>query len=291
MKTLPNTWAELSGDLLEPDQRYFKHIKDSGYQFIGDGRSLLIRGLAILGQVTNDDLIGFFSAVHDYIDDSENDTIYNVARIFHDHSFIEFKQRFCYKFVSKETYELYISNGSFLLSSLQRYRQLEHQGSPAGDRFEGSCCACYSIGSRNLTAQTLSGYDTYIFSTTESLRNREEMSERFGPVILKIEVEPFVKILIRLLGSDFRVGYVEYSDLKIHRSNLSESAVQGFPPYLTPRLARALRRKAWLPSVFAKPSRFSDEREVRFAFKLGKDVDYMRPVASLRLLQHVERVA
>lgn len=243
---------------------------------------------------SDDQLFSFAKATQNYMDGLKGLSGYEYAfgKVYRDRDFRLFDARYVYKFVTEQTYSKFIVNGSFLLGSLTRYRAFEEQGDPAGDRFEGSSFCSYTVGNRELTVATLSGFDTFIFSVARDLVNAEEMKAKFGPVILQIELKPFVRELAQAIDHESPdVRLVNYADLKMHRASLPLEAVTGFPPNLTPKLAQALRRRGRLPAIFGKPKRFETEREVRIAFEMSKDVSETRSVVNQRLLRHVVRLS
>ncbi len=118
------------------------------------------------------------------------------------------------------------------------------------------------------------------------------MAERFGTVVLQIDVEPFARRLCELVGgARLEVRRVGYSDLKVVRGKLRPADIVGFPPTLTARLARKIREKARLASIFRKPRRFENEDEIRIAIQFATDVaQSIRVVEDAQLLRHVRRL-
>lgn len=285
-----------TGDLAAPDHASFEFISDVGFKYKGDGRSVIFANASVTkpGAVFNDqELFAYGSALQRYFDAIAGLTEqnYTSAGVLGPSSFRAYRSRYGYKFVTEETYYEYVLKGSFLVSSLARYREMEEQGNPAGDRFEGSAHSAYLVGDRQLTVSTLSGFDTHIFSLARDLKNVDEMKARFGSVILRIELLPFARSLAGLVDkvrADIRL--VRYADLKLYRGALSLLDVAGFPPNLTDRLARALRENGRLPSIFAKPGRFESEREVRIAMTASSDVPDKTVVEDRKLLKFVERI-
>lgn len=216
---------------------------------------------------------------------------YNYAQIFTDSDFRPYRSRYAYKFVTEETYSEFIRAGSFLVSSLARYRALEDQGDPAGDRFEGSSLCCYDVEDHELMVATLSGFDTFIFSAARDLSNAAEMKAKFGPVVLRIELRPFASLKAWTVGrTSPEISLVRYADLKLHRSRLSVAEVADFPPKLNPTFAKALRSRGRLPALFGKPYRFAAECEVRIGIQMFQDVPAFQSVRNQRLLDFVERI-
>lgn len=284
------------GSLNQPDPREFEFLPRVGFRYIGDGRSIVLAATSISKPgvfLADEDLFKFGRRIQDYFDGTGGfgEHAYEPHRVFADGDFRTFDEKYVYKFMSEDTYEKYLRKGSILLSSLRRFREFEEQGDPAGDRFEGRSFCAYAVGGRELLAATLSGFDTFIFSSTRDLREAEEMSRKFGSVILRINLIPFARELSRQIGQvHAEIRLVRYSDLKLHRSSLPIRSVAGFPPNLTAALARALRHRGRLPALFGKPRRFASEREVRISFQMPKDVADRRSVTADRLLKYVKRI-
>jgi len=294
-------WDVSGSDLADLDPANFDFIPNFGFRYIGDGRTVIISALSITKaghSFTDEQLIQYARLVQKLFDslrELPTDT-YLPTRIFTDLDFRTYDSGYAYKFCTNETYRRYISQDSFLLSSLERYREMEHQGEPAGDRFEGSSCCAYTIADRELTVLTLSGFDTHIYSLARNLRNAGLMRKKFGPVVLRVRLRPFAQALAKALArtgggsAKAETRLVRYADLKIHRGQLSLRDVEGFLPELTPRVAKVLRSHGRLPSIFAKPSRFEDEREVRIAIAAAQDVANCTVIKGCGLLEYFERI-
>ena len=291
-------WTMPDGDdsLSEPSAADFEHIPHIGWRFIGDGRSVILAQLSITKpdmQFSDTELFQHGAAIQTFFDNIKGvpEQSYIDGGVLQKGDFPRYSGEYGYKFVTQETYDQFVSNGSFLLSSLTRFRDFEDQGDPAGDRFEGSAHSAYSVADRQLTVSTLSGFDTHIFSLASDLENAAEMKSKFGGLVLRIRIQPFAKLLARAVhASPAEIRPVRYADLKLYRSELSLAEVADFPPNLTSRLAKALRWRGRLPSIFAKPSRFESEREVRIAITMPSDVEYQTAIQDGRLLDHVELV-
>lgn len=231
-------------------------------------------------QMAIDGISGYENTQHDTTD------------VFYKSDFRPFNTRYIYKFTSEDVFEKYIKGGEFLLSSLERYRDMEGQGNPAGDRFEGASFCFYDVGKYELGIATLSGFDSFIFSAAKDLVNKEEMKRRFGPVVLKIELMPFARQIANMVGStEPDVRLVRYTNLKIYTDKIGIRLYDDDPPIrMSPNLAIALREKGRIPSVFLKPKDFSWEREVRIVFRQKSDVDLMLGVKNHRLSRYVTRI-
>lgn len=130
------------GDLPEHDPTKFEFISDGGLKYIGDKRSVLISMASVSKAhafLNDDELTNFAHEIQNYADSINgiDKSALSKTKILYKESFEEIKPVYLYKFCSKYAYENYISRGIFLLSSLVRYRKMELDGSPAGDRCEG----------------------------------------------------------------------------------------------------------------------------------------------------------
>lgn len=284
-------------ELVAPNPSEFEFIPDIGFRYVGDGRSVILGCTSLTKEgasFTDPQLTSFGQALQQYFDGIKGlaPQVYKPSKILNNRDFRSYDSKFAYKFVTEETYDSYSKRGSFLLSSLERFRGMEGQGSPAGDRFEGSSFCAYSVGSRELHVHSMSGFDTHIFSFARDLKNQKILQERFGPVVLKITLRPFVQALSACFdGLPTEVRLVRYADLKLHRSHLAIRDIEGFPPNLTAQLARSLRELSRQPAIFAEPCRFEDEREVRIAIRAEQDVAPCTAVEHPSFHHYVERIA
>lgn len=271
-----NQESDGARQLIDPNE--FEFLLDEGFRYVGDGRSVILRAMSLTKSETylsDLEAIDLAAAIQQYLDciaggpasSKEN------ARILKRADFPSYNGRYVYKFTTEEAFEKYIQKGSFLMSSLSRFRRLESEGSPAGDRFEGETFCVARSANRELCVRALGGFDTLVFSTSARAEAISDVSKLFGTVVLRIEAEPFARRLLNLTGGRrLEVRKVAYSDLKIARDSLHPQTVAGFPPKLTPKLARRIRETVRLPSIFGKPHRFRFEDAVRIAIRLSKDL-------------------
>lgn len=284
------------GDLDSPSEDDFEFIPYVGFRYKRDGSSIISSMLSKTkpGVFFSDkNLHNLAQIMQSYFDAIEGITTqqYQLEKFFTEKDFIGFKNKYVYKFTTEETWERYIQKGSFLFSSLERFRCMEQQGNPAGDRFEGKCFSAHRVGEIDLISATISGFNALIYSTTSTLDNLEFMRDRFGSVVLQIELLPFTKNVCSLLNqSNLDIIEVQYADLKVYRSNMQEDVLDGFPPNLTAKMHATLRDAVRLPSIFSKPSRFEPEKEVRIAISFEKDAPDMMPVTDEKLLAYVKRI-
>lgn len=137
---------------------------------------------------------------------------------------------------------------------------------------------------------SLSGFDVLSLSFTDKISDTETMKNKFGEVLIRIKVVPFLKIISRKLGILPTVQSVQYADLKIFRDADCGRFIYKLPFSINPSFARAIRRASRLPSVFAKPMRFESESEVRIAFLLDRDAPLTKSVVMPEALRYVERI-
>lgn len=281
-------------DLNPLDPALFDFIRDSGFRFKGAGGSLLHQSLAISKTLTDKEFREIATAIRAYLDDFADQRMPPTSSgpIYTRASFRPYTSRYGFKFIHQDAYDQYITNGSFLVSSLERFRDWEGQGNPAGDRLEGYTYCGFRFGAnKELLISTVSGFNCHVLSLTRDLQNYGQMRGPFGSVALRIELQPFAEGLADALGAkSFEIQLVKYADLKTYRDELTETEIAGFPPDLTAELAVAIRDRGWHPSLFIKPERFRPEREIRVAFQMDADVAPSTSLHLPQLLRYVQRV-
>lgn len=285
--------------LADPDPTQFTHVRDVGFWYHGDGRSIYLTSLSIARDMSDEDLGKFASVMQDFMDgvSKRKQLIHSPSpRVILPSDLRNFAGRYVYKFVRQSDYDLYVSRRSFLVSSLRRYRQMEDQGDPAGDRFEGMAFGMFDTPTnKQVCVHGLSGFDAYVFSATTSPTLDRYMANTFGEVVLRIEVAPFAKAIAKLLGaSSFGIRETLYSDFKLFRGKWSRRSLRALERAngtITPALAQKIRESLRTPSIFGKPIRFSREREVRVAFYFERDVpEEFTTVEDSRLLRFVSKM-
>jgi hypothetical protein len=283
------------GDMAPPDETLFEFLPFGGFRYRGDGKSVLFQGTASGAQLTDAQLIEFARIFQEYQDGIAGTGYCNTSPISHrilsKKDFRPYESRYFFKFVTHDTYEKYILQDQFLLSSLARFRRLEHNGDPAGDRFEGHSLCSFQVDDEHHIFKTVSGYDQFVFCGARDLRMAEQMKEAFGKVVLRISLYPFRNALARELGRvKSETKLVRYADHKIFRSRIKQRDLGKYPETLCPVLAVTLRDGGKLPTLFAKPERFALEREVRLAFEMPSDVSDTLSVILNNSSTYVERV-
>lgn len=292
-----STWDVQQIDRMEaPPEDQYDWTRATGFRYFADGNSVGIGMNCITKprvEFTDTQLFNLASVNERLQDglDGRPALEHQFTRVLRSNDFRPYRSRYGYKFVTEETYDRFITEGYFRLSSLGRFRDLELQGDIAGDRFEGTAYCCFSVRDRNLVFSLISGFDSHIFSLTRDLRNANEMRERFGPVVLQVKLAPFARRLSELVGQDnVETRLVRYADLKIYRGAMTYGDAESAAYRYSSRLAKAVRRGAAMPSIFAKPSRFELEREVRIRIATGLDVPDTTDVQDRGLLRFVRRI-
>jgi len=248
-------------------------------------------------RVTDADLLNFFKHINKFLIDLgtyEEQRLVTGARMNADH-FPDLNNAVFYKFLPERSLQYY-ADGSFQFGSIQYYRTIEQQNSK--DSMEGLCNLAIKTPKHLFGTSLVSGYNFGVFCGTSTLNRRDEMSERFGPRIIKIvDLREFAEKAKQLLKAQrFYFNQVIYDDLKIFRTNtlksirLSRDEPSGdFDPNLIDdRVFDLLQDKSFLPSLFMKPTRFSMEEELRLVFEMPQDVPDVLRIAEKSLLKHIE---
>jgi hypothetical protein len=161
---------------------------NSGFRFFKEGVSILLQAATRFRQgtiVTSQDLFHDFQRINKALQDlgaydGERQGVSNpmTANHFHPHQGREF-----YKFLPERSLDHY-NDGSFQFGSIQYYRNIEHQNSK--DSMEGLSNLAIKTPRHLFGMSLVSGYNFGIFCGTSTLNRREEMSARFGPMIIRI---------------------------------------------------------------------------------------------------------
>jgi hypothetical protein len=255
-----------------------------GHRFFKDEVSLLLHASARFRQdaiVTNSHLFNFFKQINKYLQnvgayEAEREGISDLLTAEH---FPAPKEVEFYKFLPERLLKYYL-DGSFQFGSIRYYRDIEQQNSK--DSMEGLSNIAIKTRKHLFGMSLASGYNFGIFCGTSNLSKRSEMSERFGPRIIKIaNLTNFAKEVRSLLGAKrYYFNNVIYNDLKMFRIktmnsiSLSRTEPPGnFDPDLVDDVVfDLLYDNSFLPSLFMKPTRFSIEDELRLVFEMPKDI-------------------
>ena len=289
------TNSDYVGDLELPDEALFEFVPHGGFRYIGDGKSILICSSGTAKGLTDSQLVEYARAGQELEDSYASSGYVNQnassSRVLREKDFRSYESKYIYKFVTVDTYERYILNGEFLLSSLDRFRRLEHNKNSAGDRFEGLSTCSYHVRDSQYVFKTISGYHTFVFSSTRDLQMAMQMQKMFGDVVLRITLSPFRTALTKQLEcTKSETKLVRYADYKIFKSRIRQKDLGKYPQTLCPVLAVTLRNGSRLPTLFAKPERFALEREVRLAFEMPSDVSDTISITLPNSSAYVERI-
>jgi hypothetical protein len=190
-----------------------------------------------------------------------------------------------YKYLSDATWD-YIRQGSFQFGSAEFYRKTPNI--KIQDQREGASNIHLISGDNQLNVALISGFNCAIFCGTAHIEgpDHKRMLSCFGSKRLKIEpVSKFVARVCKLTGA-FRahVFDVVYNDLKHYAAERPGIEQFSFIAKKKQQLTRSdLRRinKAFfatfeeygfMPSLFAKPTRYSHEHERRIIFEMRDDL-------------------
>ncbi|MBR0695566.1 hypothetical protein [Bradyrhizobium lablabi] len=274
---------------------------NAGYRFFKGNVSVLLHAAARFKRdavVTNIDLFNFFRHLNRYL---QNVGAYEFERqgpskLMTADNFLTLEGAVFYKFMSDSTLSHFM-NGSFQLGSISYYRSIEQQNSK--DAMEGLANIAFQAPGNVFGLSLASGYNFGIFCGAQNLDRCAEMSERFGPRIIRIaNLQSFAEEIKILFGANrFYYGHVIYNDLKLLRAKtlktirLSQEPSTNFDPALiNDALFDLLYKTSFHPSLFMKPTRFAIEDELRLVFEMPVDVPppYVLRKANVDLMKHID---
>jgi hypothetical protein len=272
---------------------------NAGYRFFKDRVSILLHALAIAKEgavFTNTDCYNFFRHMNKYLQSvgAYSPEKLDFGKILTIEHFVDLEDVAFYKFGSEQSLD-YILKDSFQFGSIEYYRNIEEQNSK--DTMEGLSNLVISTPKRIICTSLVSGYNYCIFCGTSRLDNRDQMSNRFGPKIVKIaDLRKFAEEVKAILGARrFFLHQVIYDDLKIFRVKTLKSfngRTRNFDPQvISDSIFDLLYDSSFLPSLYIKPTRFSVEQELRLVFEMPHDVPHKSQITDRGLLRHIEIVS
>ena len=200
-----------------------------------------------------------------------------------------------YKYINEQVYNDFISKGIFRLGSIKYYQAVENDR--IKDEFEGFTNLFLDYINRELMVTLFSGYNFAIFCGTSNYNsnsnNSEDMKNKFGRIILKIS-DPieFGNIIKETLRAKSYYCYeIKYSARKIFSIDFgNERFDHTFKDKyeITPELFDIFYNNSFFPSLFIKPEFFSDEKEIRIAFEMDRDIDDPIDIENKDLLKYIE---
>jgi hypothetical protein len=268
-------------------------IKNVGFKYILNNRSLIMQIITMTKEnikLTNTQIEVFIKATSKYLDAIQNAD--NLIELFGSMDFVypdqsTFSRPF-YKFIHKETYDNFMSKGKFQLGTLQYYREIERQESR--DEKEGFANLIINSGNRQILTSVISGFDKYILCGTYDSENMEHMSAKYGGYIMIIKnIKSFAEKVKTAIGAQsWYVNEISYSDYKAYSVDTIISDLNGVSPDLSDELFNILYEISEKPSVYSKPTRFKDEKELRLSFTMPRDVKTRLNFDNIGLLTEVE---
>jgi hypothetical protein len=265
-----------------------KFEKDGGYRFLRDKKSILIQAIGYGRRLTEEQVVAFNRHTNKYLDNvaGRSAEAPKYAQVLKRDDWPDVSTDPLYKYVSDATWE-YIRQGSFQFGSAQFYRTTPNINTQ--DRREGASSFHLVSGDNQLTVTLISGFNCAIFCGTTYIEGPDHklMLSRFGSKRLKIEpVSEFLTRVCKLTGA-FRahVFDVVYNDLKHYAAE--RPGIERFPSIakekgsqLTSSSLRQINKAffttfdeyGFMPSLFAKPARYAQERERRIIFEMTADL-------------------
>jgi small nuclear ribonucleoprotein (snRNP)-like protein len=263
-----------------------KFEKDNGYRFFRDKKSVLVHAISYGRRLTEGKVAAYDAHTNRYLDavmPRASDS-YEYAQALRPSDFPDVKSQPLYKYVSDATWE-YIRQGSFQFGTAQYYRNTPNRN--IQDQREGASSIHLTSQDNQLNVTLTSGFNCAIFCGTAHIEGPEHelMLSRFGRKRLKIEpLMEFLARVCRLTGS-FRahVKDVVYNDLKNYvtehagierfyaisgRGDLTNDALR----QINEAYFGTFDEYGFMPSLFAKPTRYSQERERRLIFEMRDDL-------------------
>jgi hypothetical protein len=263
-----------------------KFENDAGYSFIRDKKSVLVQAISYGRRFTEEQVAAYDRHINAYLDNvaGRSAEAPKYAQALRRDDFPDVSADPLYKYVSDATWK-YIRQGSFQFGSAQFYRTTPNIN--IQDQREGASNIHLMSGDNQLNVALISGFNCAIFCGTALIEGPDHdlMLSRFGSKRLKIEpVSEFLARVCKLTGA-FRahVFDVVYNDLKHYAAELPgielfSSIAQG--GNLTSSSLRQINKAffatfdeyGFMPSLFAKPTRYAQERERRMIFEMRADL-------------------
>jgi hypothetical protein len=282
----PRLSQDAAEELLMAYRYKEKFENDAGYRLIRDRKSILVQAISYGRRFTEEQVAAYDRHINAYLDNvaGRSAEAPKYAQALRRDDFPDVSSDPLYKYVSDATWE-YIRQGSFQFGSAQFYRTTSNIN--IQDQHEGSSNIHLMSGDNQLNVALISGFNCAIFCGTAHIEgpDHELMLARFGSKRLKIEPVPeFLARVCELMGAfRARVFDVVYNDLKHYAAELSgierfSSIAKGGK--LTSSSLRQINKAffatfdeyGFMPSLFAKPTRYAQERERRIIFEMRADL-------------------
>lgn len=269
---------------------YITHLTLSDLALMKEGKVVSDSVLRQMSKITIDNLSDIFQfknikRLNEIID---NEIPFQLT------DYKQFNNKYIYKYLSKDSLR-YIEKGLFQLGSLDYYKKMENIS--ARDELEGLSFIYTELNNRSIYSCISAGRNFRIFCCTEQSNDLPSNYHRntFGNILLKIEAEPFIKIISEKIGAYAIHSYkVNYSNSKLLRSkldiNIEPTQISNFNSVEMQKYFHYLINQCNIPSIFTKSRYFSNENELRIAFEIPFDADINIPYRfeSKDLLEYIE---
>jgi hypothetical protein len=183
------------------------------------------------------------------------------------------------KYVGTDDFERFIQKGSFRVGSLVDYRVIPDP--KAQDPLEGYCSLYFRNRDNHTVLSAFGGENLYLFCGTNAL-DSDYMQEKFGKVQLVLkDIKGFGDAMTRCLNAvGWELRPVAYRKEKVWRApalnqiKLDPASMESWTrcPSTMMVLYQYLMEVGPPGTVFLKPVRYSPERELRFVFRMRKDI-------------------
>ncbi len=229
-----------------------KFEKDGGFRLFRDRTSVLLRAFSYGRRFSDQQnvrlaqrLDTFMDAVDHYVQDAPARNLEKVPSAGAPLSKVDFSEvdpTPMYKYVSDDTWD-YLRSGSFQFGTAEYYRTSPNID--IQDRREGAGHFHLTFGNDQLNVSLVSGYNCAIFCGV--YRDIQSYTEEFPHLENILEItnrDKLTKAALRKLNKEFFRTFYEYG---------------------------------LMPGLYAKPTKYSDERERRLIFETRKDTR-MKPI-------------
>jgi hypothetical protein len=271
-------------------RRFIKYV---GFEYELKNRSLIVRQINMTKEnlkFTEVELRGFIKATYNYYDSLIKNK--NLSDLFGELFLQDVKNDVealtFYKYISKDTYNNFISKGKFRLGSLKLYSEIENK--KIRDVKEGFSNIIIDSGTRQIVVSVISGFNFYIQCGTYNLDASDFMSKNFGSYVIKIKnIKSYANKVQKAIGAkNWYIKKVLYSDYKAYRIERNISNLSGVGPDLSNEMFDILYDASFIPSIFCKPTFFNKEQELRLVFEMEKNVKKELNFNQLGLLDEIE---
>jgi hypothetical protein len=265
-----------------------KFEPNQGYHFFCDRTSVLLRAMSFGRRLADEQTANYTREVNQFLDSIDSvDAQSSLAKPLVESDFADLNDEPIYKYVSDATWQ-HISAGSFQFGTAQFYRETPNIS--ARDRHEGASTFHLTHGNDQLNISIVSGSNCALFCGTSFLDGADHalMAAKFGQKTIIIHpLRDFISIARRQLRAfSARTHNVVYTDLKNYTAEFpelpkfAEIMNSGDTSKLEKRSLRKINERFFstfyrfglMPSLFSKPTSYSEEKERRIVFETLADL-------------------